>query len=688
MAQVMILKICKGGQLIEEKRISHTPVVLGSSEVEAHVILRGDVSPVHARIEKRGNQFMICDMGSERGTFKNLDKILEAQLNPEDKISIGEFSVEFDVEEVPEPESVSQPPLESLLEKVPESENLQEQASISSTEQIFHEQDLEKSSSEISSSTSVKVGKESTFAPPSPYKNVDEFVKPSKGTTVEVLVAWRERVISAHHFSKNGSVVVGTDPSCDVIVPLISSNVSKAPLLQINNHAQIILYPGMEGILISEKQHINFNQLSTIGRGSGRNLVLKQDEMARIQLGGELELVVRYSPQAPKPTVVPFMDLSSNGFLAILLAIVLSGILMLWVALNRLDKVDRPDEEEFRTALIITNPPKPPPKPKIKQPEPPKPKPEKKKVKKIKKIVKIEKKPKPKPKPKIAKKKPKKLKIDVSKKRRKRVTKNTRSNQVVAKKGSGPSGASRSLRKKSGKRTNQVSSVKKGGSVKTGAKRGSQMQSEKKLEKSGIFSAFGGGGRNDRIDKSYSGQGELAGLADQASGSAGFAEDRPGEGLGSRFKDTGGGRGRSNVGVSGLKANRKKGIGISGVGGGSLGDRKSLTIIPGGGGEEFSGQIDRAGIRRVFIENTRAIRSCYERELNRDPSLGGIIRVSFDIGERGVVMGRPSVKWGSSSIKSRSLAGCILNRLKSWRFPEPPRNEIVNVIYPLAFSSK
>ncbi len=660
MNQIIVLKIRKGGQLIDEKRISHTPVVLGSSEVEAHVILRGDVSPVHARIEKRGDAFMICDLGSERGTFKNLDKILEARLQPEDRISIGEFSVEFSLEfdsdgvfkSVPQPISEQTP--EDIHGQIPISE-------------------------EPVSDSPAKVIRQSTFAPPSPYKNIDEFVKPSKGTTVEVLVAWRERIISAHHFS-NGSVVVGTDPSCDVIVPLISSNVSKAPLLQINNHVQIILYPGMEGVLISGKQHINFNQLSTIGRGSGRNLVLKQDEMARVHLGGELELVVRYSPQAPKPAVIPFIDLSSNGFLAILLAIVLSGILMLWVALNRLDKIDRPDDEEFRTALIITNPPKPPPKPRARSFQPPKPE------KKVKKIVRP--KPKPKPKPKLTKATKKKLNIDMSKKARKRV-KNTRSKQTVSRRASGPSGTSKALRKKDGKTTNQMTSVKKGGGVKTGNKQGAQMQSEKNLKKSGIFSAFGGGGRNNRLDQSYSGEGGLAGLADKASGSAGFAEDRPGKGLGSKFRDTGSGRGRrSNVGVSGLERKRKKGLGISGLSGGSLGDRKSLTIIPGGGGEEFSGQIDRAGIRRVFVENTRAIRSCYERELNRNPSLSGILKLNFDIGQEGRVVGRPSINWGDSSIKSRVLAGCILNRLKSWRFPEPPSNEIINVIYPLAFSSK
>ena len=62
--------------------------------------------------------------------------------------------------------------------------------------------------------------------------------------------------------------------------------------------------------------------------------------------------------------------------------------------------------------------------------------------------------------------------------------------------------------------------------------------------------------------------------------------------------------------------------------------------------------------------------------------------LNFDIGEHGRVVGRPSVNWGDSTMKNRGVAACILNRLKSWRFPEPPRNQIVNVIYPLAFAAK
>ncbi len=674
---MVVLKIYKGGQLVDEKQLGQDHIVLGSSETESHVRLDGDASPIHASIENRGDKYVICDLGSEKGTYKNADKILEAEIKPGDKLTIGEFTVEFYLQEAVETAtSITEAP-KTDSSKVDKQATLEFPAEKTQTVTAASTVAAQAVQAEAGTAAvgSGKPNSRSTFAPTSPYKNINEFIRPTKGTTVEVLVAWRERVISAHHFNQNGPVTVGTHPSCDVIVPLISSNVNKAPLLQINNQVQIMLYPGMEGVLVSDSQATPFSQLANIGRGSGQSVVLQQGELARIQLGGEVEIVIRYASQAPKPVIIPFLDLSSNGFLAILLAIVISGMLSLWVALNKLDQLDMPDEEEFRTALIITNPPKPPPKPKVKLPPPPKEPP-----KKVKKILKVEKE---KPKPK------KKVTLNMEKKtERKRVTKTAKAGQNARAKGSGRDANPRSLKKKDGKKTNQVTSVKQGGAVKTAKKEGAQAQSERKLKKSGIFSAFGSGGRNDRLDNSYDGNGELAGLADQASGTAGFAEDRPGNGLGSKFKDTGaGGNGRSNVGVSGLKKGGT-GLGAGGFGSGGLGDRKAVTIIPGGDGEEFSGQIDREGIRKVFFDNSRAIRSCYERELNRNPNLGGILKLNFDIGELGRVVGTPSINWGDSSLKSREVAGCILNRLKTWRFPEPPRNQIVNVIYPLAFQSK
>jgi pSer/pThr/pTyr-binding forkhead associated (FHA) protein len=689
LAQVVVLKIYRGGQLVDEKQLDQDHIVMGSSASDSHVLLNGDASPIHASIEKRGDKYVICDLGSEKGTFKNSDKILEAELKSGDKLKLGEFIVEFylqvpvgNVTTATSIHKIQQNNVTNPVQNVTQPINQQttnvnkpstgNQNPVQATQstgsaQVTH----------VSANVTKSAYSKNTFAPQSPYKSVSDFIRPTKGTTVEVLVAWRERVISAYHFTENGPITAGTHPTCDVVVPLISSNVNKVPLIQVNNQVQIILYPGMQGTLVSEQQTTDFTQLAMIGRGTGQSVVLQQGEMARIQLGGDVEILIRYASQAPKPVIIPFLDLSSNGFLAVLLAIVLSGILSLWVALNKMDELDKMDEDEYRTALIITNPPKPPPQPKVQLPPPPKEPPPKKEIKIVK--IEVEKKP-----------EPKKVALDMTKTERKRVTKTptAKAGENARAKGSGNDSSPRSMKPKEGKKDNQVSSVKKGGSIKTATKEGAQAQSERQLKKSGIFSAFGSGGRNNQIDNSYSGSGELAGLADQASGSAGFAEDRPGEGLGSKFKDTGaGGNGKSNVGVSGLTKGGT-GLGAGGFGSGGLGDRKAVTIIPGGDGEEFSGQIDREGIRKVFFDNQRAIRSCYERELNQDPNLSGILKLNFDIGEHGRVVGSPSINWGDSSMKNRSVASCVLNRLKTWRFPEPPKNQVVNVIYPLAFAAK
>ncbi|MFT2612731.1 AgmX/PglI C-terminal domain-containing protein, partial [Escherichia coli] len=75
------------------------------------------------------------------------------------------------------------------------------------------------------------------------------------------------------------------------------------------------------------------------------------------------------------------------------------------------------------------------------------------------------------------------------------------------------------------------------------------------------------------------------------------------------------------------------------------------------------------------------IRSCYERELNKTPDLVGKLTVEFDIGEKGVVL-RAAVK--INELGNRAVGECLTARLKTWRFPEPPTNEVVTVAYPFA----
>ncbi len=60
------------------------------------VILRDPAtSGHHARLERRGDQFWVVDLGSTNGTFVNGESVQEKQLNHGDRLTVGQNSVHF-----------------------------------------------------------------------------------------------------------------------------------------------------------------------------------------------------------------------------------------------------------------------------------------------------------------------------------------------------------------------------------------------------------------------------------------------------------------------------------------------------------------------------------------------------------------------------------------------------------------
>jgi len=49
----------------------------------------------HARVERRGQQFWIVDLGSTNGTLVNGEPVQEKELNHGDRITIGQNAVSF-----------------------------------------------------------------------------------------------------------------------------------------------------------------------------------------------------------------------------------------------------------------------------------------------------------------------------------------------------------------------------------------------------------------------------------------------------------------------------------------------------------------------------------------------------------------------------------------------------------------
>ncbi len=517
-----------------------------------------------------------------------------------------------------------------------------------------------------------KVKKRNTFAPPSAYRDVREFIKPTKGTVVEVLVAWKERVLDTYHFSEKKKIFIGSDSSSDIIIPLLGSKSKKLNLVEITDMASIHFVPKMEGEIYTENSSRTLSQMldspSVKQSGQTYTLTLQQGEMARLNLGGGINIYVRYVSHTPKPLVAPLFDLTSGDSIAVLLAFLILGSIGLYSFLNAPEVKEAPKEEKVRTAVILQPkrtkalpklPPKPKPKPPavvelaektVKPPKvtpPPKPEPPKPKPKKPKPVEKIATAPKP------------------------------------AKKTGGAKKVNRVTKpRKTG------TNAKTGGSVKVSNKEG-RRAGQKKPGASNIFSVFGSKGKRDSIDQGFSGNGgALAGQAARASGGSGSSVDRAGSGLGTRIKGTGTtGSGAGNAGTSGgLKVNRS-GTGNGFGSGNGLGGRKATLVQVGGVGEQVVGTIDREAIRRVIRSNRDKITYCYQKELNKNPSLNGKLKLKWDINSRGRAQNIGPVVSGTTIASASSIASCIKNRMVTWQFPRPGASESVTVTYPFVFNS-
>lgn len=81
-----------------------------------------------------------------------------------------------------------------------------------------------------------------------------------------------------------------------------------------------------------------------------------------------------------------------------------------------------------------------------------------------------------------------------------------------------------------------------------------------------------------------------------------------------------------------------------------------------------NGNIDVAGVKRVFRNQQGALQNCYERALKADPALMGQVVLTIRIGRGGEVA---LAKARSQEIGDRSALGCMEREAKKWLFPAP-----------------
>jgi len=134
------------------------------------------------------------------------------------------------------------------------------------------------------------------------------------------------------------------------------------------------------------------------------------------------------------------------------------------------------------------------------------------------------------------------------------------------------------------------------------------------------------------------------------------------------------------------KASGAGGYGTHGKGGGQAGYGK-MSLVGSSNAffqpveEEASveGGLDRDEIAAVIQRHLGQIRFCYEQGLNIKSNLNGRVAIRFFINAGGHVN---TANIANTSLHSSDVEGCIVDRLKSWKFPEPRGGVIVKVTYP------
>ncbi|HJN73183.1 MAG TPA: AgmX/PglI C-terminal domain-containing protein [Myxococcota bacterium] len=166
------------------------------------------------------------------------------------------------------------------------------------------------------------------------------------------------------------------------------------------------------------------------------------------------------------------------------------------------------------------------------------------------------------------------------------------------------------------------------------------------------------------------GVGGLIGAKGVMMGSGGFSSR--GSGLGGGGKAYSGG----GLGLEGIGQDARD------FGEGALGERTEGTIkgIEGG---LIVGGLDKAQVDKVIKRNLNRFRYCYQRELTKDPTIGGKVSVKFTITREGEVS---AAQTKSSSVGNRAVESCLNSTMMKLTFPEPRGGGIVIVSYPFLFA--
>lgn len=736
MSLPLILRIFKNGQIVEVKQFHVEQVVIGNNAEVDLDLDDSKVSAIHALIEKREDRFFVCDLGSQAGTFKNGFQIIDEPIDSGDEIQIGPFKIVFNVgiprpksrvpsqtvsttvSEIEQAEASKTIPLTELSKTVPLSQinetepvdvnkpNVAKLTNVSAEEKNAIDIDktelekpiLEKARKIVRGDDvliidprnkksdlgqeDISIQREShkTFAPPSEELDLNKIIKPSRGSILEISIAWKERIIQTYHFSGSKMINAGSKETDQVAVPDSVLRGSFRLVELQGTTALVNIRPDMVGDLILTKGAIPFSTLETTGRlvkkGIASQLRLDQGEAIRVAvLGGQVNIYIRFVPHAPIPVLLPMLPFSVGEMASLILAFAIVGLLSLYISIHApIEQEDAKQEELLRMAQIIYQKPKlpPPDMNRDKVTPPPEVKPPEQKPIEVQKVQLGD-----------------KTQAGSNAGNESKNAAKTGAQEKHSAAGKMSEGVAAEIKHRdNGRASKKFSGSNTGGSIKLGEQAGANAKANTQvdLSKLGLASSFGSGGIRQKIDQAVSGAGGIMGDAANATGSSGFKTNRSGDDLGSAFKDTGAsGKGTATEGITGgITKGRSTGFAQYGSDGSGLGDHRGVEVSAPGSGE-FVGTIDREAVRRVIRSKLDLVKNCYERELRAKPNLGGKVVIAWTIVANGKV---EDVKVKSSELRDDLIENCLVQEFYSWRFPEPPEGAVAEVSFPFMFQKR
>ena len=634
------------------RQFADSQIIIGRSQDNGLQLDAHGVSLVHAMIEAREGHYFVCDLGSETGTQHLGKNILDQEIHSGESFQVGPFRLEFHVglpkQASPTHRPPPPPPVESHVQEFSPSQKREESKPAFTTSSSTLG-GLEVTGTQQGSAVYKQPPRslKGTYAPEGHHQTVYNVVKPTTGHSVEVLVVWNERVISTQQFSQTGVITVGSHPNNQVILPVFGSSQIRHPLIKLGPQVFVQLTEAMTVELTNTSGVLDHQSLKNSNRisvsGSQSQLVLNQGEMARVEFGSGLSVIVRFTQSDVKPVPAPLFDFTSSELVGILATFVISAILGLYLIVYSPELIEKEQEnvEPMRKAVFV-----------------------------YKQRVKIE-------------------DLEAGSREAPREQKKAEDAAKGAASDAPRVQKPSEVVKPTTARAGRDSGIQKGSASKNKKNKESNKASGQKpakdVTKSGLLSVFGRSGTQAQLRQAERGAGLVGGLGESATGEGAKVAQGAGvvPGLGTR--DLGkGGQGESAFGISGVTT-KGRGGGVSGYGSGTLGEKGRATVVPGGEGESFVGTIDKEGIRRVVIANKRQIQACYEKALNQEPDLHGKVVLEWDIGAKGKVLG---ARVKSSTLNSALVEQCMVSHLKSWRFPEPPADQIAVVAFPFVFMSQ